>query len=123
MGTRGFIVVKLRSKWFRIYNHTDSGPESLGQAIISRIRRRTPIANKSYAEYLLDVSDRYEIEEVSEMDIKATLGDGWVYVIDLNKMTLSINGGYYEPTYALDVIPEDCIKTFIEMNDWYSENR
>lgn len=37
MGTRGFVFIRCRGRYFIYYNHWDSYPEGLGEAIVSKI--------------------------------------------------------------------------------------
>jgi len=37
MGTRGYVFIRCRGRYFVYYNHWDSYPEGLGEAIIAKI--------------------------------------------------------------------------------------
>jgi hypothetical protein len=37
MGTRGLKIVRFRGRYFTYYNHYDSYPEGLGQALVDQI--------------------------------------------------------------------------------------
>lgn len=120
MGTRGYIVVKFQKKYYRVYNHNDSDPQNLGEAIVSLIRKRKPKAIESYKNYILGLCDKYDIEEdISQHQIDTS--NEWTYIIDLDAMTFTIKGATYEPTYLLNSIPENWYTQFATLNHWYSD--
>lgn len=119
MGTRGYVVVKLNRKYYKIYNHWDSYPSCLGMNVIALLRS---IQLESSEECVYEILNSFnkngdgEIEEQDEV-VKPDLFIEWVYTIDLNRKTLTINGGYYEPTYVIDRIMENWFEEFNKENE------
>lgn len=115
MGTRGFIVVKFEGKYYRIYNHYDSYPEGLGVEVanVARQAERT----KEYVNKVIDKFDSshyHLLVTESASDVENDLLIEWVYIIDLDAGTFTVNGGYHTPVYQLTSIPDDWLNKFQE---------
>jgi hypothetical protein len=119
MGTRGYVVVKLDGKYYKIYNHWDSYPSSLGQIVVNILKSLQLEASKECAYNILNSINKNGCEEIEEQDdpVKIDLFIEWVYTIDLDRKTLTISGGYYEPTYIIDRIPENWFEEFHQENE------
>lgn len=112
MGTRGYIVVKIDKKYYTVYNHCDSYPENLGSKIINKIKNSIVVKTVDFAVKFLSSLSTYKffIEKTEpECDIQIE----WVYIIDLNEMTIKIKGGFYKPIYKITDFDDD---TFY--NNW-----
>lgn len=119
MGTRGYVVVKLNGKYYKKYNHYDSYPSNLGENIIALLNSLHLEASKECAYNILNSINKNGCEEIEEEeeDVKTDLFIEWVYTVDLNRKTLTINGGYYEPTYVIDRITENWFEEFHKENE------
>lgn len=120
MGTIGLVVVKYNKKYYSRYNHMDSYPEHLGKEIVNKFQELDyldSVDKEQYKEHILAVASD-KLTEISEKEPETTLMIEWVYIIDLEKMTFSIKGGYYQPEYTInETIPE-----YEEDSDYDYEN-
>jgi len=118
MGTRGYIVVKYKGKYYYVYNHFDSYPSNLGKKIVNMIKQREVVKSKSYVYYILQ---DYKIGDLkitkNEKDVQPGGGIEWVYIVNLDEMIFEILGGYYKPKYDFNKIDEDWFEKFDEVND------
>lgn len=104
MGTRGYITVKYNKKYYTRYNGMDSYPEDLGKKIVDHLEylkwHHPDIDKEQYKEYILSVV-KDNCTEISEKEPETTHMIEWIYVVDVDEMTFSIKGGYYEPVYKI----------------------
>lgn len=119
MGTRGYVVVKLNNKYYKIYNYRDSYPSNLGQNVISILKCIQLEANKECVYKILNLVNKEGYQEIEEQEepIKTDIFIEWVYTVDLNRKTLTISGGYYQPTYIIDKITDNWFEDFSEQNE------
>lgn len=110
MGTRGYVTVKYNKKYYTRYSGADSYPEDLGKKIVDHLEhinwRHPNVDKEQYKEYILSVVND-NCTEISEKEPETTHMIQWIYVIDVEEMTISIKGGYYEPSYKIkDILPK-----------------
>ena len=55
MGTRGFKIIKFRGRYWIFYNHWDSYPDGLGQALVDDI----PADDEEYQQWLQSQRDHF----------------------------------------------------------------
>ena len=116
MGTRGFRVVRFRKRYYIFFNRLDSYPEMLGTDIAAKI----PGDAAKYQEWLVDqrkfaeeweavyetfLSVQPESEKTTDLpgfmqqhppSLLTPLNDlfiEWVYTVDLDRETFSVNNG------------------------------
>ncbi|THC98955.1 hypothetical protein EYZ11_001592 [Aspergillus tanneri] len=124
MGTRGFLYVRCRGRYFVYYNHFDCYPEGLGQAIIQEIpedlvnyRRKINIAlsvKGDQPESTSSLPERYTKSYLAVDDhlegppLRALLPDvvilfiEWTYTLDLDREILTVDNSIH---YKLSNIP------------------
>jgi hypothetical protein len=115
MGTRGRVVIYYKRRMVVLYNHWDSYPSGLGVAIakaikemleswgIDGIRERflqARIVTDSYHPHS-NAHDLKKIFEMGEFINDDTDDVEWVYTLDLDGMSMSVNrfGYYADDTY------------------------
>ena len=110
MGTRGYIVYIHKGKYYGVYNHYDSYPEGLGINLVeSLVNFKT---NKKNIEEL--------IEELEKLDgpVETDLFIEWVYNINFDEMTFSVDGGFYDGFSKIDELdPVAWIENFTKRNE------
>jgi hypothetical protein len=112
MGTRGYIVVKYNKRYYCRYNHSDSYPEKLGEELVEKIKNDSRLITNNkeqYKENILSVASS-NYTEISTDKPQTTHTIEWVYLVDLEDMTLEIIGGYYQPIYKIEniLIEDEC---------------
>ena len=118
-GTRGYIVVKLKRKYYIIYNHFDSYPEDLGIKVVDVVKDNIS-ENKSGIDFLNNIKSKFTGQVTITIDpkeIQNCIFIEWVYIIDLDNSKFKITGGFYVPEYNLNDIPKDWLKEFQEKNE------
>lgn len=126
MGTRGYFVVKFEGRYYRIYNHGDSYPSSLGKKVVAAIKGKEIERSLKYLTHLLNfflssedsvAYRRFILITDDFKDIENDVVIEWVYIIDLDKLTLTFTGGYLQPVYPLSEIPDDWLEQFSIVNE------
>ena len=136
MGTRGYYVFRYKNKWYVFYNHFDSYPSGLGNAIVHELRSINLEKLKEYIENIKDedvntggsakfTSLMSAVESPNDycfdfiQDKQTHLEDGdveYIYTIDLDNDMFHVEY-YTESTkntqrFGIHSIPEDW-ETFI----------
>lgn len=111
MGTRGLVVVKYNKKYYSRYNHMDSYPSDLGSKVVDTLEETSQDSNmdrEQMKEHILAVASD-NLTEITKEEPETTHMITWIYLVDMDeeKITLSIKGGYYEPTYTLEELFEE----------------
>ena len=110
MGTRGYIVVKINQKYYVVYNHCDSYPSELGTKVINEIKESSPVKTLEYGFMFLSGLSKDKIS-IEEKEPECDWQIEWIYLLDLDNMTLKIKGGYYKPIYKISDFDDE---TFYE---------
>ena len=98
MGTRGYIVIKFRNKYYKIYNHFDSYAEYLGQKIVDILNKlkeegklEQDQAHECFAHLIAQIINLTN-QHMEEGDAAHTLFIEWLYRIDLDNMRITMSG-------------------------------
>ena len=121
MGTRGFVVIKYKNMYYRIYNHFDSYPQGLGVKLVAFIRTMNGMSSDDVVRHIMEIYDDDVLITEDPKDIENDLFIEWVYIIDLDNNTFKFTGGYCEPEYPLYHIPKDWFETFSKINEERAE--
>ena len=103
MGTRGFIIVKFRHVYYKIYNHWDSYPTGLGKKVIDFLQRLKDHNELVQTEACLHtiIQNFVRNEEVVEEDGHVDIMIEWVYKIDLDQLLLIVESWNKVETFNL----------------------
>lgn len=138
MGTRGYIVIKYKSKYYTIYNHFDSYPEYLGEFLVMLIKtmdiyklgpKLENIENYEDVTMYTTLTDEFCFQHailskllpslwkekeiiVSDKCPERDVFIEWIYLIDLDEKTFATIGGakVEHLEYPLNNIPNDWSK-------------
>jgi hypothetical protein len=141
MSTRGYIIIKYKGLYYRIYNHFDSYPSYLGKAVVSFLTQHDPSDPLSFLASVINFFLLFKdhnpppklgdglIRSSRELSIHSSFPTPnfdieWSYIIDLDSLIFSIDGGFYKPAYNFSfnddgesLIPLDWFSDFTLKND------
>jgi hypothetical protein len=82
MGTRGSITIKYQGKRYTVWNHYDSYPSSLGQALVNIILKNIDITLEELLGQIAEITDT---DVPVEIDTETWTDYTWKYIINLDK--------------------------------------
>ena len=105
MGTRGFIIVKFRNTYYKIYNHWDSYPSELGKKVIDFLKTLQEHNELEPSEECLKAIIQYFVttckNEVVEEDGQLSVLIEWIYKMDLDQLQLTVENWDKTQTFPL----------------------